>query len=104
MPLTGSDRRVPSAVREPQGVKWDEAVAASLLAEVERSIKAIELQQVIVREAISTPALSSPSRRGLVGEHIRQLVNGTDESNVSRTALPIIVVGYGIYCTIPTAA
>ena len=38
-------------------------------------------QQLMVQEALSTP-LSPPSLRGLVGDHARQLMKGTDESNV----------------------
>lgn len=76
-------RRNASSVCEPHR-RWDEVVAATLLSELERSIKAVERQQFVVEEALSTPPLPSPSLRGIVGDHVGELVNGADESNVSR--------------------
>lgn len=80
-----SRRRKPGSVGELRGSRAEAVATTAVLSELERSIKAIKRQQLLVQEALITPPLSSPSLSGPVGDHVRQLVNGTDESNVRRT-------------------
>lgn len=65
------------SIREPHR----SSVAAAVLSGLGRSIKPIERQQVMTQQALGTSPLS-PALPGVVGDRARQLVSGTDESNV----------------------